>query len=714
MRTPSLRRRLVWLGVAAVVLVVTAIEVFLFFSMKSTLLDNLDQVLEDRARLVQAEATGKGPAELADRLTQLGIRATLTAPDGTVYRAEPPSPFFGNNLPGSVSQQGPVVTREVALPGGGKAVVFARRSGTDNALKKLLVFEALGLIIATAMATVLLRRTTRLALEPLRRIAESARLTSAGKRGVRLDPDQPQTHLGQLATAHDEMVAALEKAINDANEAQARSERSRERARQVIETSTAAFVSVQANGTIGDWNAEAERTFGWSRAEAVGARLADTIFPPDLDGNPFDDLPHVLDPGDGRGVEMPIESSARRRDGRVFPVEVILWATPDEGTPVFNAFIQDVTKRREGEAAAARLAAIVDAAQEAIFSTSLDGTILTWNPGAELLYGFSPAEAIGQAGAVLVPPDRIGEARAFAEQVVRGEPVSRHETVRRCKNGTDVEVALTISPIRSQDGTVVGSSTIARDISEQRWMAATLNSMIGALETALDDARASEDLSRRFLADAAHQLRTPIAGIRACAETLLRGTTAEQRDRLLADVVRETARASRLMTSLLRLARLDRGEVLSARPSDIVALCESEAERARLLAPDLDISVHVLDAPPRGLRLDPGAVQEILANLLDNARRHAATRVDVMIRDTGGRVEVGVTDDGPGVPPTAVDRIFERFVSVDGRGGSGLGLPIARELARAHHGDLIYRGKVFVLDLPVDDYQRLEPVERSA
>lgn len=712
-RTPSLGRRLVWLGVAVVVLVVVAMEVFLFLSMRSSLLTNLEHVLDERARLVTAEAAGKEPAELADRLTELGIRATLVAPDGTVHRAEPPSPILGNNLAGSASQQGPVLTRDVPLPGGGTAVVFARRSGTDNALRKLLLYEGLGLVIATALAALLLRRTTGMALEPLRRIAESARRTSSGQRGVRLDPDQPQTHLGQLAVAYDEMVAALETAINEANESQARSERLHQRARKVIETATAAFVSVDVDGTITDWNPEAARTFGWPAEEAIGRRLADTVFPADLGPSPFEKLFQSLRTGDGV-VEMPLESSARHRDGRVVPVEATIWPTPDAGKPVLNAFIQDVTKRREGEEAVARLAAIVDAAQEAIFSNAADGTIVTWNAGAELLYGFTPSEAIGQSDALLVPPDRVGEAKAFSAQVARGEPVARHETVRRCKNGTEVEVALTISPIRAPDGTVVGASTIARDISEQRWMAQTLNSMIDALQNALDEARASEELSRRFLADAAHQLRTPIAGIRACAETLLRGTTPEQRDRLLADVVRETARASRLMTSLLRLARLDRGELLAPEPADIVTLCRSETERARFLAPDLDITVHVLDPPPPQVPLDLQAVREIVANLLDNSRRHAATRVDLMVRENGGQVEVGVTDDGLGVPREAVDRIFERFVSLDGKGGSGLGLPIARELARAHGGDLVYRGRTFVLSLPLGAALDVDQVERTA
>ncbi len=712
-RTPSLRKRTVWLGVAVVVVVVLSTEVFLFFSMRSSLLANLDHVLEERARLVVTEAAGRSPADLADRLTQLGIRATVTGPDGTVQRADPPSPLLGNNLPPG-SQDGPVVTRDVALPGGGTARVFARRSGTDEALRKLVLYEALGLVIATAMATIVLSRGTALAFEPLRRIAESARRTSSGQRGVRLDPDRPHTHLGQLAVAHDDMVAALEQAIQDANEAQRRTEELRERARKVIETATAAFLSVDADGTITDWNAAAERAFGWTADEAIGRRLCDTVFPSDLGVDPFDRFRQETGSAGDRVLEVPIESSARHRDGHLVSVEATVWSTPDGGTALYNAFVQDITKRREGEEASARLAAIVDAAQDAIFSTSPDGTIVTWNHGAELLYGFTSSEVVGRSEDVLIPDDRREEARAFAEDIAHGEPVSRHETVRCTKSGTEIDVALTISPIRSADGKVVGSSTIARDISEERWMAATLNSMIDAMQDALDEARASEELSRRFLADAAHQLRTPIAGIRACAETLLRGTTAEERDRLLADVVRETARASRLMTSLLRLARLDRGEVLSTQPSDIVSLCQAEAGRARLLAPSLDISVHVVGPTPAPVPLDPQAVREILANLLDNSRRHAASRIDVMVRQHDGHVEVGVTDDGLGVPPDAVPRIFERFVTLDGKGGSGLGLPIARELARAHGGDLIYRGKVFVLSLPGAATGELHSMERTA
>jgi signal transduction histidine kinase len=264
-----------------------------------------------------------------------------------------------------------------------------------------------------------------------------------------------------------------------------------------------------------------------------------------------------------------------------------------------------------------------------------------------------------------------------------------------------IQLDVTISPIRDGRGQVTGGSLIARDVTEQRWMAATLERTLGDLETALKGARESEARYRRFLADAAHQLRTPIAGIRACAETLLRQPAEHDRDALLLNVVRETSRASRVMTGVLRMARVDHGEILTFRTCDLVGLCADEVDRARALAPDLEVSLRVEGAPPRRPELDRNVVCEVLANVLDNARRHAAHRIDVVVDAADHTVEVRVVDDGPGVPDALVERAFDRFVSLDGKGGSGLGLPIARGLARAHGGDLTYEGG-FVLRLPTE------------
>jgi two-component system, OmpR family, sensor kinase len=231
-------------------------------------------------------------------------------------------------------------------------------------------------------------------------------------------------------------------------------------------------------------------------------------------------------------------------------------------------------------------------------------------------------------------------------------------------------------------------------------MASSFDRMLDTLADAVSAKETERERTHRFLADAAHQLRTPLTGIRGSIELLLQGVDPDERDSLMTIAVRETARASAVLSSLLHVARLDQGRPPAREPLDICALVASEVERARDLAPELDITLQEAVAEPLPTEVDPQELSEALANLLDNARRHAASAVRVTLEATEHEVAVGVADDGPGVPTDARELIFERFATVDGLGGSGLGLPIARGVARAHGGDLVYVGDAFVLRLP--------------
>lgn len=239
-----------------------------------------------------------------------------------------------------------------------------------------------------------------------------------------------------------------------------------------------------------------------------------------------------------------------------------------------------------------------------------------------------------------------------------------------------------------------------RDASGQDDEVGQLRAKLAELEAVVAESRATEAKLRRFVADAAHQLRTPMTAIQASAEALLRGASGEQRDTLLANVVRETSRSARLIADLLTLARLDEGEVLQPARADLVAICRDEINRAWSLAPHLDV---VLRAPATEswVEVDDHAVREILSNLLDNARRHASSEIAVVLVTSDEDVQVRVSDDGTGVAPDVVEPIFERFATFDSLGGSGLGLAIGRDLARAHGGDLVYEEAAFVLRLPV-------------
>lgn len=217
-------------------------------------------------------------------------------------------------------------------------------------------------------------------------------------------------------------------------------------------------------------------------------------------------------------------------------------------------------------------------------------------------------------------------------------------------------------------------------------MATAFDEMLDALEDAVEQARAAERRSRAFLAQAAHQLRTPVTSLQTSVDALLRIDDPEQREELLDILAGETARTSRLVRRLLRLAELDDGPPTERTATDIDALIAEEVARAGDRRSDVTVEQHHtgVGAHP----IVPDTYAEALANLLENAVRHAHRRVEVTVRHRGWWLEVTVLDDGPGVPEDARERIFERFVSLGVTGGVGLGLPIARSIARSHGGDV--------------------------
>jgi len=235
-------------------------------------------------------------------------------------------------------------------------------------------------------------------------------------------------------------------------------------------------------------------------------------------------------------------------------------------------------------------------------------------------------------------------------------------------------------------------------------LARAFDQMVDALEKAIEEARASEAATRRFLADASHELRTPIAALQASVETLLREQPERpERDRLEAAVARESERLGRLVDDLLGLARLE------TRPArirvDLATVVRPLVEDAHTRAPSAAITLSAdNDATVSG---DPDALERVLRNLIDNALAaiQPTGRVDVRLRRRNGYVQALVSDDGPGVPEHERQRIFERFVRLDpSKPGHGLGLAIARRIAQQHDGDLTCdsppSGASFTLRIP--------------
>jgi two-component system, OmpR family, sensor kinase len=237
-------------------------------------------------------------------------------------------------------------------------------------------------------------------------------------------------------------------------------------------------------------------------------------------------------------------------------------------------------------------------------------------------------------------------------------------------------------------------------------LAAAFDQMLDALETAIDEARASDAATRRFLADASHELRNPIAALQASVETLLREQPERpERDRLEAAVARDTERLGRLVGDLLGLARLEAQP--NRAPTDLASITRPLLEHAKARAPHATITLSADDETT--VSGDPDALERVLRNLIDNALAaiQPTGRIDVQLRRRNGYVQALVADDGPGVPEHQRQRIFERFVRLDpSKPGHGLGLAIARRIAHQHHGDLTCdptpNGASFTLRLPAE------------
>ena len=247
--------------------------------------------------------------------------------------------------------------------------------------------------------------------------------------------------------------------------------------------------------------------------------------------------------------------------------------------------------------------------------------------------------------------------------------------------------------------------------------AQAFDEMLDELEGAEARAHQAEERTRAFLADAAHELRTPIAGVQAAAETLLHHDDQlhrSERQHLQSLLVREAERAGALISDLLAAARLDAGLDLDLAPVSLRTLVHSEIDRVRLLHPEATVT---MTGPEVVAHADAAKVSSIVRNVIDNAMRAAGPQgtVHVVVREHDQFAIAEVWDSGPGVPPSERMRIFERLVRLDhGRsndaGGSGLGLAIARGYARAHGGDLTCEdprgiGAMFRLVLPLEPRQ---------
>jgi PAS domain S-box-containing protein len=479
---------------------------------------------------------------------------------------------------------------------------------------------------------------------------------------------------------------------------------SEERFRAVTETAKDAIVSTNSSGQITYFNSAAEHAFGYSARELIGKPFT-LLMPERLRDGHRAGMKRFLSTGEVRVNGKTVELTARRKHGAEFPIELSLSSWASGADRFFTAIVRDITRRKTTEAELRRLAAIIESSDDAIVGKTLDGTVITWNSGAERLYGYSSEEMIGEPVWRLAPADRKDEVLEMLERVRRGESVDQWETLRRRKDGTSIALSSNVSPIKEVGGEVVAACTIARDVTERK-----------RAEEAL---KASDLMKTTLLRAASHDFRSPLTAIAAAGGTIAFPNLSPERRQELASIITEEAdRLSRLVANLLDLSRLQGGEAVPNRVSCPI----EEVVDAALTEISGEGQMFEVSADPElpSVWADPAQLERAFANLLDNARRFADDQpVEVRVRADEGRVVVRVADRGPGVAENDRERIFEPFQQGAGERRhevSGLGLAIVKGFVEVNGGRVFAeslprgQGAAFVVELPLDSHRPAAPL----
>jgi PAS domain S-box-containing protein len=357
----------------------------------------------------------------------------------------------------------------------------------------------------------------------------------------------------------------------------------------------------------------------------------------------------------------------------------------------------------------ALLAAIVESSDDAIVSKTLEGRILSWNRGATRIFGYEASEVIGKPITLIVPPELYQEEQQILKKLSRGERIDHFDTTRLTKDGRRITISLTVSPIRAADGTVIGASKVARDISRRKKAEEALRRSEEALREA--DRRKDE-----FLALLAHELRNPLAPVRyALAANRKPGRTTAQRRQADEIIERQVSHMSRLLDDLLDVSRVTRGRLeLKKSATELTSAIGAAIETVR---PLLDEKHHTLalDLPSEPVRLEADAVRlaQIFSNLLINSAKYtpAGGRIQLRAFQERQTVVVSVSDNGIGISADMLPRLFTMFsqcptTSSLSVGGLGVGLSLVRGLVTLHGGTVEARsagrglGSEFIVKLP--------------
>jgi len=497
--------------------------------------------------------------------------------------------------------------------------------------------------------------------------------------------------------------------------------------RTVVENLTEGLVAADLRGRVFQWNRTALEMHGFASLEEAQRRLpefAEIFELSTLDGTPLPleqwPLARVLRGDDLREVEVRV-----RRIGAAW--ERILsyggsLVRDEQGQPRLAVLtITDITERKQADEAKSQLAAIVEFSDDAILSKDLDGTIRTWNTGAERLLGYRAEEIVGQPIARLLPPERSEEEDEILRRLRRGEYVEHFETVRVAKDGRRVDVSATISPLRATDGKMIGASKILRDITKLKRAEEALRQVNEKLQEQAEELAATNKDLEQFAYIASHDLQEPlraVGGFLTLLQQRYHGNLDEKADSYINSAVEGAGRMQALINGLLEYSRVGtRGSVPA--PAQAGDALREALKNLRTL---IEEAGAVITADPLPVvQVDANQLTHVFQNLIANAIKFRGERtpeIQVGARRQEAAWLFWVRDNGIGIEPQYSERIFMIFQRLHTRTkypGTGIGLAICKRIVERHGGRIWVesqpgQGSTFYFTLP----DKGEPHESSS
>lgn len=455
-----------------------------------------------------------------------------------------------------------------------------------------------------------------------------------------------------------------------------------ERQRQIFAGAPDAIITFDQSGAVTGANPEAERTFGWSVADALGRPWHELLFPDDISGA----MAEVVNDNSSTGIMCSgLNTQGRRFDQLIFPLELTVVALPRGDHREYCAFIRDLSGQTKAQSDQRLLASIVQASTDAIVSVDRLGTVLSWNPGAENMYGHASEEALGADFWTLV-----GTGSHRPTWLVEPTDQRREiEMVHRRRDGSRVDVSVALAPLCAADGHTIGTALIARDIGERIQAAKALAEKTQQLE------RSNREL-QDFVYAASHDLRAPLRAVdhlsSFLAEDLEQVATGDSLEHL-ALLRRRVQHMSKMITDLLEYSRI--GHRQQAREhvdcntlvADILNAIEIPSTFTYVVKTRLPV-LHTQRAP----------LQQVFANVLENALKHHDRqdgRVEVSAQQLSDQLyEFTISDDGPGIVPRHRERAFRMFQTLGGKEkphSSGIGLAMVKKTIESAGGTVELR-----------------------